>query len=124
MKKCSICKLDKSLDNFYSNGYTPKGTKKHKPSCKSCYDNNVELRLTDLIYEFFGEYCCKICGYDKCTKALEFHHIDPSLKEREISDMQTHSREKLFNELSKGIIVCANCHREIHDGMHSQYIVV
>ena len=24
---------------------------------------------------------CSICGYDRCVDALEFHHINPSVKE-------------------------------------------
>ncbi len=29
---------------------------------------------------------CQICGYDSCTDALEFHHLDETNKEFGISD--------------------------------------
>lgn len=28
---------------------------------------------------------CQICGYNKCTGALEFHHLDPTKKDFNIS---------------------------------------
>lgn len=57
---------------------------------------------------------CSICGYDKCLKALEFHHLknkDFGLSEKGI----TRSWEKMKLELDKCILVCANCHRELHE---------
>ena len=59
---------------------------------------------------------CSICGYNKCDEALEFHHLDPSQKEFGIcSDGRTRSWDRIKEELSKCILVCANCHREIHN---------
>ena len=64
---------------------------------------------------------CNLCGYDKNITALEFHHIDPRLKEYGIASMGTcHQLEKDLNEVKKCILVCANCHREIHNFMYSE----
>jgi hypothetical protein len=63
----------------------------------------------------FGN-CCGICGYSKCLKALEFHHLDPNLKDFSLS-CKIFSREKLIEELSKCVCLCSNCHREVHDGL-------
>ena len=61
---------------------------------------------------------CSICGYDKCVEALEFHHLDSSGKDFGISDKgYTRSWEKVKEELDKCLLVCANCHREIHAGL-------
>lgn len=57
---------------------------------------------------------CERCGYDKCINALEFHHLDPSEKEFSISKYSVLSIEKLKKEVDKCVLVCANCHREIH----------
>jgi hypothetical protein len=58
---------------------------------------------------------CEICGYSRCPEALEFHHIDQSGKEFGISDSgYTRSRERIKKELEKCILLCANCHREVH----------
>jgi 5-methylcytosine-specific restriction endonuclease McrA len=64
--------------------------------------------------QYKGGKCC-ICGYDKCYDALEFHHLDPSQKDFGLSSNgHTRSWEKVKEELDKCILVCANCHREIH----------
>ena len=57
--------------------------------------------------------CCSICGYSKCLAALEFHHTDPTVKEGGIIG-STASLKKQREEAQKCILVCANCHREIH----------
>lgn len=59
---------------------------------------------------------CQICGYNKCVRSLQFHHLDPNEKDFGISG-GTKSFEKLKPELDKCILVCANCHCEIHDGL-------
>lgn len=58
---------------------------------------------------------CEVCGYSKSMSALEFHHTDPNIKEKNIARYSTRQWEKVANELDKCILVCANCHREIHD---------
>lgn len=58
--------------------------------------------------------CCQICSYNKCIGALDFHHIDPSTKEAGWAQMRKMSMENMIKELDKCILVCANCHREIH----------
>ena len=67
---------------------------------------------------------CIICGYSKCQDALELHHIDPTQKEFSISDRNLRYSDwpKIKKEIEKGILVCSNCHREIHSGLHPEYI--
>ncbi len=61
---------------------------------------------------------CVLCGYDKCIRALEFHHLDKKQKEFGISQLgHTLSFSRAVEEIQKCIMVCANCHREIHDGL-------
>jgi len=61
--------------------------------------------------------CCQICGYDRCIEALEFHHLDPTQKDFGISYKgYTRSWEKVKEEANKCILLCANCHREVHAG--------
>ena len=63
---------------------------------------------------------CQLCGYDKSNSALEFHHIDDTQKLYSIAANGTcHDLEKDLKEIQKCILVCANCHREIHDGNYS-----
>ena len=61
---------------------------------------------------------CLLCGYNKTNNALEFHHIDETQKSYAISANGTcHDLEKDLNEVKKCILVCSNCHREIHAGV-------
>jgi hypothetical protein len=61
---------------------------------------------------------CEICGYDKCMRALSFHHKNPNEKDFSISGKSL-SFEKLKGEVDKCMLVCSNCHSEIHDGMYN-----
>lgn len=61
---------------------------------------------------------CHICGYKKCFRALGFHHIDPTRKSFGLSEKGlTRSWEKIRSEVDKCILVCANCHMELHEGV-------
>ena len=64
----------------------------------------------------YGGGKCQICGYKKCNRALSFHHKDPNQKDFGLSTSSiTRSWEKTKAELDKCILVCANCHMEIHE---------
>lgn len=60
--------------------------------------------------------CCQICKYSRCTEALELHHLDPNEKEFGLSSIMAKpiKWERIVNEASKCILLCANCHREVH----------
>lgn len=61
---------------------------------------------------------CMICGYDKCPRALSFHHLDPKKKLFGISEQGlTRSWTKIKQEIDKCILLCANCHMEVHEGI-------
>mgnify|MGYP000647417744 CR=1 FL=1 len=58
---------------------------------------------------------CEKCSYNKCIGALEFHHLNPEEKDFHLGEKgHCTSWEKVKRELDKCILVCANCHREIH----------
>jgi len=65
------------------------------------------------VEQFGGK--CQICGYDKCINALSFHHVDPLTKKESPSYIIMRKSWKFaFEELQKCILVCSNCHAEIH----------
>jgi hypothetical protein len=59
---------------------------------------------------------CGICGYDKANEALEFHHVDPDGKDFAPA-AKNKSWKKIKDELEKCVMLCSNCHREIHAGV-------
>ncbi len=74
-------------------------------------------KLREIARESKGNKCI-MCGYDKCKRALSFHHIDPDKKEFDLSSRGlTRSWERIEKEIKKCVLVCANCHMEIHDGI-------
>ena len=107
-----ICKKH-GLTKFREEG---NGFNKRWRCCK-CGSEAVQRRRDNikiLAIEYKGSKC-QICGYDKHIGALEFHHLEPSSKEFGIGAKgYTRSWDKVKNELDKCILLCANCHRELH----------
>lgn len=61
---------------------------------------------------------CIICKYSKSSRALSFHHIKPSQKHFGISERGiTRSWKKVQDELDKCVLLCSNCHAEVHEGI-------
>src|SRR3989338_5363741 len=61
---------------------------------------------------------CQLCGYVKCLEALDIHHKNPNNKNFGISeDGITRSWKRVKSEIQECILICANCHREIHAGI-------
>lgn len=103
--KCHTCG-DTNAKNFYS------GRKIQCKSCfnKQCTDNQKTTKAKGV--EFLGGKCRR-CGYNKSMSALEFHHKDPTQKDPAYK--LTWSWERLKPELEKCELLCANCHREVHE---------
>lgn len=112
-KECKHCHKILSLDNFYK-----KGENNHTSYCKSCESLRKKKQAVDFkkkCLQYKKEFCCSTCGYDKNICALDFHHVDPSEKEFTISARKSNSiNDSLKKELDKCIVLCANCHRELH----------
>ena len=58
---------------------------------------------------------CQICGYNRCNGVLHFHHINLKDKDFSFSCIGTKPWDVIVKELKKCILVCANCHGEIHN---------
>lgn len=109
-RKVKFC--DKhQIDRIIKNGKTYKCIECNKEAVVS-YRQRAKKRLVE---NFGGK--CKICGYKKSTRALHFHHVDPSTKSFGIGTGNTRKWELVLEEVKKCILVCSNCHGEIHDGL-------
>ncbi len=73
---------------------------------------NTKQRIIDSM----GGSCC-LCGYNKTQRALALHHIDPANKELSFGAIRATPKkwDSIVAELRKCILVCHNCHCEIHD---------
>jgi|SRR5688572_1122476 len=72
--------------------------------------------------QYLGNISCMRCGYNKCKRALSFHHIDPSQKSFGLNIVSFLNRRKipielLEKEIDKCVCLCLNCHHELEDGL-------
>lgn len=84
--------------------------------CKSCHSYRAVSRFRRnkiKAVEYKGGKCWQ-CGYNKCIEALEFHHRNPTNKDKDFIRCKSWSWERMKNELDKCELLCANCHRETH----------
>lgn len=95
------------------NKFTPASRGKGTTRCKTCILNIKRYNKKKRAVEYLGGKCID-CGYNKCIAALEFDHINPALKEFQISGNRGFKWETVQKELDKCVLRCANCHRERH----------
>jgi len=110
-------KYPEQIKQRYKNWYENVQTEE-KYSERIKINNYRQLKNKEKNLPIINEYKskgCYVCGYNKCTRALEFHHIDPTQKYKEIGNMLYHNTtEQLVEELKKCVVLCANCHKEHH----------
>lgn len=110
LKKKSYCLKHKIDFKFY-------GKQKRCPKCMSEKVIARRTRIKEMAVEYKGGHC-EICKYKKCLSALEFHHLEPEHKDFSISKYgHCRSWERVKKEVDKCILVCSNCHREIHSNI-------
>lgn len=83
-------------------------------------ESRRKIKLQAVTY--LGGACTK-CGYAKCVAALEFHHRDHSQKDFQISGGSRRRWSELKEELDKCDLLCANCHREVHEEIRAEKLV-
>lgn len=113
-RQCVGCKEWVNLDEFLLRGKT----KLLRSHCRACdgkratrYGQDSKARAV----EYLGGSCC-VCGYARTLRSLTFHHVEPDKKGFAIADFKCRKWEAIQEELSKCILLCANCHGEIEDG--------
>ena len=112
-KICPICKQifipeENGLQRKYCFECSPKNNSSHS------YD---AIEKKKLCVSYKGGKCI-ICGYNNSFSALHFHHINPKDKSYSISKCYYKDFEELKKELDKCILLCANCHAEVHEKMN------
>jgi hypothetical protein len=122
-KKCYKCKEIKSYSEFYKNKSNKDGLSGYCKKCQSVHEK-TELKKSKVWYEEWkSSQGCFKCG-DKRPYVLDLHHTDNRregdkyrLLSRIISSgtLSFETRKnKILKEAENCIVVCANCHREIH----------
>jgi DNA-binding CsgD family transcriptional regulator len=84
------------------------------------YVNTSRRKRKIELLEYKGGKCI-VCGYNKSNYALQFHHLDKDKKDFTIGS-RNYSLEIMKKEADKCILVCANCHFEIHEEINNNGI--
>lgn len=66
---------------------------------------------------------CTLCGYNKSISCLTFHHIDPKSKSFNIGQKWTIPWKRMVKELDKTVLLCCNCHAEVHEFPHIEQLI-
>lgn len=127
-KICNLCKVEKSIRDYHPNKSCKLGV---TGTCKPCSmvrvnqwckdnrnarrdkANNRNRANKQLAVDRFNNKCYD-CGntYPNCV--YQFHHLDPTKKDMNPSYSMSGSKGRMWEELSKCVMLCANCHMIRH----------
>jgi len=112
-------RLSKGNFRVYEN-WMSKETLLKRNKWKASDKKRTHERFKKFLRRVKKKMSCKICGYNKSNYAKHFHHLDKTNK-REVSSMNQHSLKEVKKEIRKCVLVCANCHAEIHEKERNNY---
>jgi hypothetical protein len=105
-----ICKCgETNPENFYGHS---------KKTCSKCHNLRTgETGKNNRLFavEKLGGKCM-VCSYSKYTGSLDIHHLDPKIKDKNFSCMRGWCKERILAEIEKCVLLCRNCHAEVHAG--------
>lgn len=131
MKQCAHCREWKTIEEFAFSNRLLGTRQKHCRECMSkfnkesynrrtekyrqnIYDNRNRRKeeVKNFVWDYLAANPC-MEGGESDPRLLEFHHIDPSQKEYNVSELVNgrYSIERIQKEISKCQVLCANCHR-------------
>lgn len=117
LKECSEkFKISRTTVVKYVKNKFIERTQEEKNDANYLRVKNYRQRMKEKLVTYKGNEC-QLCGYNKCITALEFHHLNPHEKDFNISRYTNLKWDSVVSEVDKCIMVCANCHREIHAGL-------
>lgn len=134
-KICSRCKLSLEYDKFNKSKNKKDGLanycrecskirlKEHYIKNKAKYilkanirSNKIRLENRIKINNIKLKHGCSLCKENEPC-CLDFHHLKDKKFEIGIATKSAYSWENIVKEINKCVLVCANCHRKIHDGL-------
>lgn len=85
--------------------------------CHVCYQRKRAEKMENKVHDIVGR-ACWICGYDKGTQMLDFHHMNPPEKDFCVNrrSMTNMAWKNVWNEMKKCVLLCCRCHREVEYG--------
>ena len=86
--------------------------------CTSCRNQAKRHEQRSKALEIKGGKCL-ICGYNKAQRSLDFHHVNEGTKSFALGDRWDRPWKEIEKELKKCVLLCGNCHGELHEGFFS-----
>jgi hypothetical protein len=135
-KKCKICREVKFISEYHPNKQCSKGVVGTCRDCKKIYTgkwysdnrrrrqdyaNEKNKSRKKEIVKHFGNKCHD-CEQSYPQYVYQFHHLDPTKKDVNPSYAMTQRPSKMWEELDKCIMLCANCHMIRHHGIESEVV--
>ena len=129
--RCKECCEELPITSFFKRGFNKQGHQQYDSRCKQCSKEHTkkyrkrhnprDLGLRKIKCDYVEEIKteCAECGYNRCAAALDFHHINKETKVGGIAEFESNGKitlEMLKEEIRKCVVLCANCHRELHAG--------
>jgi hypothetical protein len=130
-KFCGKCQTTRPVSDFAKNRSKKDGL---QATCKVCrkkywaneYSRNRDAYLKrshkqmkrgqDRLKELKKNSFCLVCGENEFC-CLDFHHLDPKEKDRDLAKAKYFSDKRFLEEVEKCVCLCANCHRKFHAGL-------
>ena len=129
MKQCSKCEQDKPLSAFRKDKTKKSGYQHFCKECAKTYyrsvysekysdkynerNNKRRAHHMSLLTEYKNSLQCVVCGESE-NVCLDFHHLDPNMKDFSIATSMGRNWSAIEEELKKCVVLCANCHRKVH----------
>lgn len=117
-KKCEICGksfIPNNIVRKYCYDCSPAGSRRTRGSAITAIRRAIKKQLVS-----YKGGKCERCGYDRSINALQFHHLNPREKDFDLSvkyNSGCYDMKTFYKEVDKCILVCANCHAEIHESL-------
>lgn len=116
-RRCPKCNEFKDSVDFYLRHDRTDQTHSYCRDCINTQSLERQRKLKMLAVEYKGGKC-SICSYYRSSAALEFHHLNPNEKDFTLSHVRSYKfDDRIKTELDKCVLLCANCHREVHQGL-------
>lgn len=119
MKKIITCSICNKLLSGRQTLYCSYSCKNKKHQSYNAQQLRGAKRKSALVKKLGGQ--CSLCGYKKNFSALTFHHKNPKNKlfQLDLRSLSNRKQSMIDSEVKKCILVCHNCHAELHNPKHN-----